>query len=141
MKRTGILGLAIVLTLGLGVAVTQAKPKKVKVETAVSIESYSINDPSDFATLGGIVAAGKPRCARGRTVELRFVADGTVAGTATSDDTGSWSVSYNPQETGFGDYEAIAEKRKIKKKRHGKVRRVIVCDEDVSPPYPANDHP
>jgi hypothetical protein len=132
MKRAVILGLGIVLMLGLSAGSSQAKPKKVKVDTEVTIDYQS----GDFF---GDVMSEKPRCERGRGIEVGYLGPPgqepgdpiSSEGTTTSDDDGSWLLTVGPAE---GYFEAAADKRKFKKRRNGKVRKIIVCKSGVSPP-------
>ena len=78
----------------------------------------------------GEVIANKPRCERGRTVELFYVGTGgpDSYGATQTDSDGVWVIDPEPfpQE---GDYEVQASKKKFTKKSGKK----IVCKPDISP--------
>jgi hypothetical protein len=138
MRRAWMLGLAIVLTLALGVATTQAKPKKVKVDSEVSIEGYETKGPPDV-TFFGEVGAEKRKCVRNRTVNLEQITDELDAGSDKSDHDGDWNVTFNGFEIDPGDFQATVEKRKIKKKKNGEVKKVFICKKAVSPVFSVKD--
>jgi hypothetical protein len=124
-----MLGLAIAMAVGLNIATAQAKPKKVKVATQVTI------DDNRGSVWEGHVSAAKPKCERKRVVELFYVGAGGPSsyGTATSGFDGSWSLDPDGKLI-FGDYEARAAKRKVKKRKNGEVKKVFKCQAAVSPP-------
>jgi hypothetical protein len=129
MRKALLAGLTGVIALGLIAAPAQAKPKRVKVETQVTI------DDNRGSVWEGHVSAAKPKCERKRVVELFYVGAGGPSsyGTATSGFDGSWSLDPDGKLI-FGDYEARAAKRKVKKRKNGKVKKVFKCQAAVSPP-------
>jgi hypothetical protein len=129
MRKALLAGLTGVIALGLIAAPAQAKPKTVKVETQVTI------DDNRGGVWEGHVSAAKPKCERNRVVELFYVGAGGPSsyGTATSEFDGSWSLDPDGKLI-FGDYEARAAKRKVKKRKNGKVKKVFKCQAAVSPP-------
>jgi hypothetical protein len=134
MKRAGILGLVMVLTLALGTAPTQAKPKRIKVDSAVTIEGYD-DDVFSAVTFFGKVSAEKPKCARKRRVDLEQITDDLHAGSDKSDAGGDWEITFDGNDIPAGDFQATVVKRKIKRKRNGRVKKVFICKQAVSPVF------
>jgi hypothetical protein len=125
--------LAIVLAIGLVGGAAQANKKRLKVGTTVAIEGFTYHLPTDTVTLFGHLSGKKPACVRNRTVSLRQITLGRLAGSSRSDDSGYWEIDFVGVEVPPGEFQASAGKRKIVKKR-----KIIRCRAGVSPPFLAD---
>lgn len=126
MKRAGILVLALVLVLGLTVGASHAaKPKKVASE--VDIDGRDNQPPTFDAELVGNVYSKQPKCVRNREVTVFREGDSEPIGTATTDRTGDWRVTPDPD---FGTFEARVAKKQVRKRG-----KKIVCKKDTSPTF------
>jgi hypothetical protein len=126
LTRAGAIGLALVLVLGFAAPSTQAaKPKKVA--SKVDIDGRD-QQPPDFDTeLVGNVYSKQPKCVRNREVTIFREGDSEPVGTVTTDRTGDWRVTVDPN---FGSFEARVAKRKVRKRG-----QKIVCKKDTSPTF------
>jgi hypothetical protein len=134
MTRTAaLLACTIALVAGLAVAgIADAKAKKVISE--VEIDAFSVQPPDfDFFFVGD-VHSNKPKCEKGRTVNVSYVGPAPPfdIGTTTTDRTGDWEL--HPELTGQGDYVAVVDRKKIKKGE-----KKIVCKAATSPEFYFND--
>jgi hypothetical protein len=129
VRRAAIIGLASVLTMGVAAGATQAaKVKKVKVETLVVIEGHGVNIVTGESIFHGHVSAERRKCVRQRTVRLEL--DGGIVASTTTELNGDWQISLD--DAAGGDYRATAERRTYKRRRHGEVKRKIVCRAGIS---------
>ena len=124
--RPAIFALAVVVALGLAVGVTTAKVKRVKVDSEVTL------DDDRGADWTGHVLASKPKCTRRRHVSITYQSmDGPVSkGDDMTDNNGGWAIDLKGGATP-GDYEIRADRRKIRKKRHGELVKKIICKADT----------
>jgi hypothetical protein len=128
-------GVAIVLTLGLGGVAFGDKADKVKVDSATSLsDDYDYDLDTGFVTIYGDVSSQKRACERRREVTLRQVDQGLVAGTDKTDSSGDYAVEFfGSGAIEEGNFQATAAKKKIKKRRDGEVKKIIICKKDASP--------
>jgi hypothetical protein len=87
------------------------------------------------------VTADKPKCVGKRKVDLRQITDDLDAGSDKSDGNGNWEITFNGFEIPPGDFQATVRKRKIKRKRHGEVKKVFICKKAVSPVFSVDVKP
>jgi hypothetical protein len=128
--------LAILVMLGVAVS-AQAKPKKVRVDTDVAIGGYDVDEGADLVTFFGEISSLRRKCLRRRTIHLEQTTLGLDAGTATSNRKGEWEVAFDELAIRRGAFVATAAKRKYRKRRHGEVKRVVVCKRATSPVFDA----
>jgi hypothetical protein len=127
----GVVGL--VVAAGIASAPAQAKVKKVKVETETFIDEVDV-DLGETLTFTGHVECEKPKCAKQRRVDLRETGTGTDAGFDRTDASGNWEIVVSWDVIAGGSFVATAEKRKIKKRRNGELKKVFKCRGDSSAP-------
>jgi hypothetical protein len=139
VKRAGILGLAIVLSLGVVAAPAQAKVKKVKVATEVFIDDFEVGMTT--VTFFGHLECRKAKCLKRRTVHLENVDEDIDVGSDKTDAAGNWEITFDQLTAPPGNFQATADKKKYKKKRHGKVVKKIICKAGVSDVFLAEPGP
>jgi hypothetical protein len=132
--RTTAATLAILLTLGVAVS-AQAKPRKVRVATDVAITGYHVDFGPELDTFFGEISSRRLKCLRKRAVHLEQTTLGLDVGTAASNGAGEWEVSFDEFVVDPGAFVATVAKRKYRKRKHGEVRRVVVCQHGVSPVF------
>jgi hypothetical protein len=126
--------LTILLMLGVAVS-AQAKPKKVRVDTDVAITGYDVDFEPALDIFVGEISSLRRKCLRRRTIHLEQTTLGLDAGTATSNRQGEWEVAFDELAIRRGAFVATAAKRKYRKRRHGEVKRVVVCKRATSPVF------
>jgi hypothetical protein len=126
LKRAVVAGLAAVLMLGIAAPSGQAAKSK-KVASHVDIDGRD-QQPPDFDTdLVGNVYSKQPKCVRNREVTIFREGDSEPVGTVTTDRTGDWRVTVDPN---FGSFEARVAKKQVRKRG-----KKIVCKKDTSPTF------
>jgi hypothetical protein len=136
MRTAGLIVSIAVLIAGLAIAgPAQAKPKKVKVATEAFIDSFEVGD--DDVTFFGHINCEKRKCEKRRTIRLEQADFNIAAGSGKTDAAGNWEITFDQDVAGPGTYEATAARKKLKKKRHGEVKKIFKCRADTSEPFEA----
>ena len=128
-----MLAVVVVLVPGLVAVAAPAKPSKMRFVTGVAIEDWRYDAGTDIVAFFGGISSDKPKCLRNREIHLEQITEGIAAGSGATDDEGDWVISFVGSDVDPGEFMATVDRRKYKRRRHGEVKRKVVCRRAVSP--------